>query len=59
VRFIKEIEAAGYGRPSLDQLVRMQDHGVTARFIEKMKARGFNNLTIDELIKMADHGFND
>jgi len=41
---------------TIEQLVRMQDHGVNARFIKKMKSRGFDNLSIEELIKLADHG---
>jgi hypothetical protein len=51
-------EAPGYGRPSLEQLVRMQDHGVNPKFINGLKEPGFQNVSIEQLVRMRDHAVN-
>jgi len=46
----------GYENLSLDQLIRMRSHEVTAAFIREARARGFNNLTIEQLINLRING---
>ena len=36
------MNAQGYERPSLDQLVRMGEHGVTLEYVRELKAQGYN-----------------
>src|SRR5207247_6778371 len=50
------VRKAGYDNLSLDQLIRMKDHGVDAEFIRRAKSQGFQNLSLDQLIRLRDAG---
>jgi len=54
--YIESIRKAGYDNVSLDQLIRMKDHGVDAEFIRRAKAHGFQKLSLDQLIRLRDAG---
>ena len=54
--FIKEIRELGYANTSIEQLVRLKDHGVSAAYIKRMKERGYGDLTLDEYIRLRDRG---
>jgi hypothetical protein len=43
-------------RFSVDELVRLHDHGVEPSFLRQVDALGLGTLSIDQLIHMADHG---
>jgi hypothetical protein len=46
---------------SLDDLIRLRDHGVTPKEVRELKKIGNDRLTIDELISLRDgvRSFND
>jgi hypothetical protein len=45
-----------YGRVSLDDLIRLRDHGVTLAYAEHVRERNGRTVSIDELIDRRDHG---
>jgi len=51
-----EIKEIGYANTSIEQLVRLKDHGVSAAYIKRMKERGYPDLTLDEYIRLRDRG---
>lgn len=53
---LDELRAQGYERPTLEQLVRMGDHGVHADYVRGMGGMGYRLGSIDELVRMRDHG---
>ena len=48
--------AAGFERPSVSDLVRMGDHGVSSDYIAAMKGLNFQPKTVESLIRLRDHG---
>lgn len=42
--------------PTLDEIIKMQMHGVDADFIRDLKRVGLRNLTPDQLIHLYNHG---
>lgn len=48
--------AAGFARPSVDDLVRMGNHGVTDDYVAAMKGLDFQPKTVESLIRLRDHG---
>jgi len=50
------MRALGYAGLSLEEYVRMRDHGVTPDFVESMKEVGYTQLTAGELVRLRDHG---
>jgi hypothetical protein len=48
--------AAGFERPSLDDLIAMIDHGVTDRYIQALRGVPMHPKTVAELIRLRDHG---
>jgi hypothetical protein len=41
---------------SVEQLVRMKDHGVTTGFIRDLARAGYAGLPVDDFIRLAKHG---
>ena len=57
IAFLDELNAQGYDRPSsMDQLVRMGEHGVSLEYVRDLKAQGYSVQSIELLTKMVDHG---
>jgi beta-lactamase regulating signal transducer with metallopeptidase domain len=54
--FIDELAAAGYRGLSVDQLIRLRDHGVSGEYLAQLKAAGYANLPIEDVIRLRDHG---
>ena len=50
----RELTALGYTRMSLDDLIRLRDHGVTPKEVRELKKIGNDRLTIDELVSLRD-----
>jgi beta-lactamase regulating signal transducer with metallopeptidase domain len=48
----------GYRNISLDKLIQMKEHGVTADEIISLRKMGYTNITPDQAIKLRDHGVN-
>lgn len=54
--FIDALAAAGYTNLSVDQLIEMEQHGVTPGFIKSLQDLGYQLPPIDLLIRVRDHG---
>ncbi len=54
--FLDALAAAGYRGLSVDELVKLRDHGVDGPFIVAMNAFAHRRLSPDELITLRDHG---
>jgi beta-lactamase regulating signal transducer with metallopeptidase domain len=48
----------GYRNISLDKLIQMKEHGVTADEIISLRKMGYTNITPDQAIRLRDHGVN-
>jgi beta-lactamase regulating signal transducer with metallopeptidase domain len=48
----------GYRNITLDKLIQMKEHGVTAEYIVSFRKMGYTNLTPDQAIELMDHGVN-
>jgi len=46
----------GYRNLSLDKLIEMKEHGVTADYILSFREMGYTNITPDQAIELRDHG---
>jgi hypothetical protein len=46
----------GYKSVTLDNLIRIRDHGVTPDYAKALKALGYDGLTVDDLVMLRDHG---
>jgi beta-lactamase regulating signal transducer with metallopeptidase domain len=53
--WLEEIQAEGYRDLTVDQLISMKIHGVTAEYIRQMHTAGFQ-LTADQLVSFRIHG---
>jgi beta-lactamase regulating signal transducer with metallopeptidase domain len=54
--FLDALAAAGYRGLSVDELIKLRDHGVDGPFIVAMNAFAHRRLSPDELITLRDHG---
>ena len=54
--YIAGLAKLGY-HPSLDDLVRLADHGVSVEFIKRLRDHGYTHLSVEDLIRLRDHGF--
>jgi beta-lactamase regulating signal transducer with metallopeptidase domain len=54
--FLDALAAAGYRGLSVDELIKLRDHGVDGPFIVAMNAFAYRRLSPDELITLRDHG---
>jgi beta-lactamase regulating signal transducer with metallopeptidase domain len=54
--FLDALATAGYRGLSVDELVKLRDHGVDGPFIVAMNAFAHRRLSPDELIALRDHG---
>lgn len=48
--------ASGFARPSIGDLVRMAEHGVSDDYVAQLRGAQFSSKTVDALIRMHDHG---
>ncbi len=54
--FIDEMTSAGFTNLSIDDLVKLKTHGVTADFVRSLRAYGFSNLTVREAANLRVQG---
>jgi beta-lactamase regulating signal transducer with metallopeptidase domain len=52
------INYLGFQNLTLDKLIGMKEHGVTADFILSLRKLGYTDLTPDQAIQLVDHGVN-
>jgi hypothetical protein len=53
---LEELKSQAYGLPSMDQLVRMSEHGVRLEFLKGLKAFGAKVASIEMLLSLRDNG---
>jgi hypothetical protein len=53
--WLAEIQAAGYRDLTVEQLVRLREHGVTGEYIRQIRAAG-QELSVDGLLRFREHG---
>lgn len=56
--YIDSLAAVGYTNLTVDQLISMRDHGVSAASIREIKALGYALPSVEMAIRLADHGVN-
>ena len=54
--FLAALVAAGYGNLSVDDIISVKSHGVTAAFLAGIAESGWDRMTADELISLCSHG---
>lgn len=54
--FVDELAAAGYHGLSVDQLIRLRDHGVDGAYLAGLRAAGYSGLSVDDVVRLRDHG---
>ena len=52
----EEIRDLGLTATTLEQFVRLRDHGVRAEFVKGMKSAGYDKLPTEDLVRARDHG---
>jgi beta-lactamase regulating signal transducer with metallopeptidase domain len=53
--WLAEIQATGYRNLTVDQLIRLKEHGVTGEYIRQIRAAG-QELSADDLVRFREHG---
>ena len=53
---MQELVTLGYKDLSLEQLIRLRDHGVDPTYIRELKTMGYTNQTPDDLVQLRDRG---
>ncbi|HEV2705133.1 MAG TPA: M56 family metallopeptidase [Pyrinomonadaceae bacterium] len=54
--YIDELAAEGYTNLSVNQLIDLRVHGVSADYIRRMRALGFDKLPVNKLVALKIHG---
>ena len=54
--FLAALVAAGYGNLSVDEIIELREHGVTADYLRAVGEAGLGKLSAKELIAMTEHG---
>jgi Antirepressor regulating drug resistance, predicted signal transduction N-terminal membrane component len=54
--YIDGMVEAGYTNLSVDELIKLRDHGVTPNFLKELKALGYGLPPVEMAIRLADHG---
>jgi beta-lactamase regulating signal transducer with metallopeptidase domain len=54
--FLAALVAAGYGDLSVDQIIALKEHGITAAFLTGISQSGWERMTTDDLIELQSHG---
>jgi hypothetical protein len=52
-RYVQELKSLGYDRLSIDDLVTLRDHGLSAERIRAANARAGTRLPVDRLVAIA------
>jgi len=54
--YIEELASVGYRNLSVNQLIQLKTHGVTADYVKSLRAIGLNDLSVNQLATMRIHG---
>ena len=54
--FVRQLDALGYSRLELDDLLSLRIHGADPAFIREVKDLGYDHLPVDELVSFRIHG---
>jgi hypothetical protein len=56
VEHVKAMKEEGYRPSTIDEIVRLRDHGVTPGFVNHVRARGYKEETAEGLIYLKNCG---
>ncbi len=54
--YIDGMAEAGYTNLSVDELIKLRDHGVSPNFLKELKALGYGLPPVEMAIRLTDHG---
>lgn len=54
--YIEELASVGYKNLSINQLVQLKTHGVTAAYVKSLRSLGLNDLSVNQISTMRIHG---
>src|SRR5712692_7518393 len=54
--FVRQLDALGYSRLELDDLLSLRIHGADPAFIREVKDLGYDHLPVDDLVSFRIHG---
>ena len=54
--FVRQLDALGYSRLALDDLLSLRIHGADPAFIREVKDLGYDHLPVDDLVSFRIHG---
>jgi len=54
--YIDGMTEVGYTNLTVDELIKLRDHGVTPNFLKELKALGYGLPPVEMAIRLADHG---
>ena len=54
--FVRQLDALGYARLELDDLLSLRIHGADPAFIREVKDLGYDHLPVDDLVSFRIHG---
>src|SRR2546427_6523487 len=54
--FVRQLDALGYSRLGLDDLLSLRIHGADPAFIREVKDLGYDHLPVDDLVSFRIHG---
>lgn len=54
--YIDGLTEAGYTNLSVDELIKLRDHGVSPKFLKELKAMGYGLPPVEMAIRLTDHG---
>ena len=46
----------GLSVTTLEQFIRLRDHGVTPEYVKALDAQGFKNVPVEDIVRTKDHG---
>jgi hypothetical protein len=54
--FVRQLDALGYARLALDDLLSLRIHGATPDFIRQLQSLGYRRLSAEDLVSLRIHG---
>jgi len=54
--YIEELATVGFQNLSVNQLIQLKTHGVTANYVKSLRAIGLSDLSVNQLATMRIHG---
>jgi hypothetical protein len=55
-RYFELFQKEDYGHVSLDKIIELREHGVTASYIYQLQSMGYQKISLDRAQELVDHG---